>query len=1810
MSAEELFIHPDNRRLAPNDRISIVFPDTMIPAALIGSKAENPPLIFEPAVVPFEFFWRSQAEGEIVIGSPLRPASEATLALAPDATDLTGAPLASPVPETAYSVEPFDVRMRWSVSNLGKRPRVALAFTHPVDLREATKKIFFFETTTRARVGVESISYPIDDWDTGQGSGDFIRNQFDVEPVEDLKAGMEWKLLVEGVTEVGTGASLDFPRVFPLGKVTPPVVDWVGAFHFAADQPHIIIKFDSPIDSSTASLKSIRVDPLVEELKVQIESPRHVRLNGKFDTSQRYRVTITPQVSGMNGLLLAAESIWGATFQPKQPSIVFPESEIVQRSALGLDFAFIQSNVGAATWQLAQIPLEKLPAVRQKLREFTLNARDPATGQTMPDQRGRGEKAKETTPLIPFFNLSVLAEGTIDASPENDEIQRRLQWRPPTTQPALNGPCLLEITAPGPDGALYGNRSIVWFTEVAATQKRSPTTLTIRVADFEKGRPLPNVKVIAASADNIPIDSAITGTDGLVSMPIDRIFPSKTGAIKTDHFLIVDGEKTYWLPASPERFSSGWSNYGSDTQGLRGAILTDRPLYRPGEELRVKGMIREYREGAPRLPNRGPVTVDISGGPSGAPVATLSSEISALGGWDVEWTVPKDIPLGHYYVTASFGGSPIAGNGWFEVEEFRKPLFSIQVRKVDAPPETDAIEVSSNYFHGAPNIGATVRWRSTWYSSDDWDYDVRFIDRHSENAPKQTYMAEAEGEAFLDREGRVRIELKSPFEDGAKRARCWVTWSVDVLSPEGQTLSAGTSHLRQLIPAAVGIATKEVIEPLRGLEVRTVATNEANEPIEGIPVEVVVFQVETKSVREQLAPQVVRYHNRSIFTEVAKRKVTSGETFVYPTDQTGPFVATARHTGDANAPMVSDRAFLTGESYASFPWEDTKSVKLELEKSSFVPGERAIVKLAAPEGGMAWVTVENREVLDSMLISVENNTARIEVPIKKSYAPSATVAVYLLTPAGTDRLPQERFGYVHLSIERPDLTLKITPEVAAEEVEPRAPVRGRVVVTSEGDPVPGAEVAIWVVDEAILQLGSWSLPNLLPLFLTSHPYSVTTFTALGSLVAGVNPQSLFHKGFVIGDGGEGDKGDLMLVRENFKPLAYFRGAVSTDDAGVATFEFEAPDNLTTWRVIAVGQTSKHQFGSGSSTFQVTKNLMIEPAFPRFVRTGDRFELRAVLRQRMADAARIRVTAEATGGITLLGESGLSVEAGRDAPAVVRLPARVDGAPGEARIFFRAEGPGANDAFDVSLPIVSPETTVIERIAGVLKQDTKLDFKRLIPTEWRGRQGVFRAAVSSSSYFTKMEGIPAVLDYPHGCLEQITSQLLTYTILGQLIHYLPDSEQRLASRSERLQAGLKRYESSLLADGMLPYWPGGLQGNAFVTISAAWLMHELREQGEIISETVITQLDSALAALARGQIESGPTEQTFALMVATRYWAADDDFRSAAESLYLRRERFSPEARAFLALALHQLNHKTEPRDQLLAELGGSLPDTGFDPLNFSSLTRAEALRIMAFSEIKGEGWDPAQVAAANERLLGLMESSADLSTQENFWTLLAFASLVQREVSPSLPERLFSPEPTLVSKNLSGVSWPPFQSAEALSQLTGRAVRQPITWTAHATFQVPIEDQKRRNRGLRLERMMTNLTDPTRTGSSEAPLKLGDELVISFRITTERLQHYLALEDPLPALLETVNPNIASVAAFYTLPETSDPEAWLSHSEMRDQVTRLYFDRLEPGTYSFRYLARVTSAGAAAWPSAQVVPMYDARFSGMSPPSQLHSRAD
>jgi len=81
---------------------------------------------------------------------------------------------------------------------------------------------------------------------------------------------------------------------------------------------------------------------------------------------------------------------------------------------------------------------------------------------------------------------------------------------------------------------------------------------------------------------------------------------------------------------------------------------------------------------------------------------------------------------------------------------------------------------------------------------------------------------------------------------------------------------------------------------------------------------------------------------------------------------------------------------------------------------------------------------------------VPGNAGRIELPIKKDYAPNATVSIYLVKPGGDKAIAARAFCCVRIEVRRPDRELKIEPHPRNASVKPGETVTGDVRVTSEG----------------------------------------------------------------------------------------------------------------------------------------------------------------------------------------------------------------------------------------------------------------------------------------------------------------------------------------------------------------------------------------------------------------------------------------------------------------------------------------------------------------------------------------------------------------------------------------------------------------------------------------------------------------------------------------------------------------------------------------------------------------------------------------
>jgi alpha-2-macroglobulin len=1809
-----IVIEPSEGKIAEGDEITITFPRAMVAADLIDVGNQPPPFVSEPKL-DGTFLWKGQTEGVFTVSGVLAGAHH-RLTLAPGLKDAAGKPFVVKEWSAEFRTPEFTISSDASErEKLPARPQIYLDSTYAVSLTEAAEHIYFQDRDSHERFLVEVIR-------TGEEkSADLLEAKgFRVQPREPLPVGRTFDLIVNGLLDAKSRRPLPYLQVIPVGKTEPLEVEWLGTFNHALEEPAIRIKLNDYIDPVEVTPQRIRVEPAVDKIKL-LASSDQIEITGSFDLKQRYRVTISPELKGDRGYGLAAESRWGATFRPKESCLIFPSTQVFARARQELRFAFFQVNTPGVTWKLARIPAEKLSAVTARVREFEKDATDPVTGKAAIDPRTGFSKQFQTELLVDAFQLPVTSSGTFDATSGDIETRRDVRSTPPANE-GFAGAYLFEASATLPDGRIVGNRSIICVNDYLLTQKRTPTIVLLRLAKMSDASPVAGVTVRAVTEENIELARAITDKNGIAQFAKDSVFPKiQNPKARNTHLFIADTATGPALQfAEGTSYPSG-SDYSRAVRKPHAEIVTDRNLYRPGQTVKMKGLVRDVTDGVLTIPTAGEVHWDITEADGSRVVGEGNASLSPYGGWEGEWNVPEKAKLGSYEIRCHVAGRDYEGVNTVSVQEYRVPLFSVIVEATTPEVGTTAhARVSSVYFHGAPNAGARVHWKATWTASAEYgedgegSYRKRF-NAYAEVGPRLGADTEEtktiEGDTQLDAQGFATLPCESPFKDNPAVGRATVVWRSDVTSIDGQTLTGGEMATLFSAETRLGVRCEEQLTEPPGIKVEVDALDPQDQKLNGVPVRADLFHVTTKTVKEQIAPFVYRYRNTDQFAKVASQESKTPADLIFPTSETGRYVV-AVSAMKITTPLVSDETTVTGEKPAELPVVNETTFKIEHRAEPFLPGDKAALTIQAPFGGVAWVSVETEDVLDTLLVPVKGNAGRIELPIKKEYAPNATVSIYLVKPGGNNELPRERFAYTDIAVSRPDRELKIEPRLASATAKPGEVVRGEVRVTSENKPVPDADLLVFAVDDAVLTLGDWKLPAFGEKFYPRHPFSVRTYEALHGYIDSLAKLGLTQKGFTIGDGGEEAISNIKNVRKEFRTLAYWQGSLKTAANGKVAFEFIAPDNLTTYRIVAVGQTKANQFGADAAqTVKISKPLLIDPALPRFLRDGDELELRAVVRQNFAESDGITARCVIDANLQLLSVEAATQSSRRDAATVFRFKAKVTDADlVPAKIRFQAVSESNNqmsDAVEITLPVQAPTVVRKESVAGSFRPDQSgFDAHRVMPDDWKHGRGHFSTTISSSPWLPEISGLPVILEYPHGCFEQISTKLLGYSLLANLLAYLPDLQERDAEYRATLERGMKQYADSLLSDGMLPYWPGGGTGNGFVTCQALWSVNESINAGFETPPELQEKLAGAVKKILKGQLPASRFEKCFALFVLTQS-GGDDDFRNESQELYLHRNEASDEERALLAIALRRQNIMAREQQQLLRETDTPVKERAFNPATFTSMTRAEAMRAFAFDVVSPPTWTKQKKQQARARMSKLMESAGLLSTQENLWLLLAFKSMLGTETAP--PLQVTQP-PGVMSKNGRSAAW---LGRKMDTDLVIKGLNQSaLTFLMQAEYSTSEVDTNRVDRGFRIERVVKNLTDPKRVGTSDAPLKLGDQLLVTYRLNTRKLQNFVALEDALPAGLEVVNPNLALVGKFFELPppDPQDRLLGLSYSEMRDRSALLYFDIVDPGSGTYSVLARATAAGTFRWPATQVAPMYDSRFSGLSPSSVCVISAD
>jgi len=586
------------------------------------------------------------------------------------------------------------------------------------------------------------------------------------------------------------------------------------------------------------------------------------------------------------------------------------------------------------------------------------------------------------------------------------------------------------------------------------------------------GAPEKGARVLVSDGTSVYAEG-VTGADGVWQVDTDRA---------ARRVLVMAGAhaaSSEWEPG--QSFAEGWQT--------KVHLSTDRPVYRPGQQVKWRGIFRRADGGAYVVP-KAVKAVAVLLNARGAEVERADVTCSDLGIYEGAFALDAEAPLGDWSIHLDVDGRSFPGA--FRVLEYRKPEFTVEVlpgKPSYATGEEVKATVRLRYTFGGAVAGAPVEWQVTRVPRDftpsavnDYSWYVQDPDalqrarEAARVAPRGAIVAR--GAATTDDRGETSISFPTTERD--EDAEYVVTASaIDVtrrpVMDEGRIPVVRRDHW------AVVTTDAKVYRPKQELRA-TVITVDANQSPVSRSGKVALVRVKrsarpmppTPTPRDAgigkdrpfpIQEEEIEVQAVPVSTDAKGRAEVR---IVLP----GPGLYRARWTStDARGALVT--AFAPFD-VAGDAEDLSKDARLVAAKETYTEGDRAEVLLQSPVSGVkALLTFEGEKVLAYRLVDVTGPSTILDVPVEGAYAPNVTLKIAV---PSKDRLLEAQDEIVVFRY----LEVRVTP--SKETVGPGEEVTFDVTTTdASGKPVSAA-VGVSVVDDALFRISPDLSPAIRPFF--------------------------------------------------------------------------------------------------------------------------------------------------------------------------------------------------------------------------------------------------------------------------------------------------------------------------------------------------------------------------------------------------------------------------------------------------------------------------------------------------------------------------------------------------------------------------------------------------------------------------------------------------------------------------------------------------------------------------------------------------------
>jgi alpha-2-macroglobulin len=784
------------------------------------------------------------------------------------------------------------------------------------------------------------------------------------------------------------------------------------------------------------------------------------------------------------------------------------------------------------------------------------------------------------------------------------------------------------------------------------------------------------------------------------------------------------------------------------------------------------------------------------------------------------------------------------------------------------------------------------------------------------------------------------------------------------------------------------------------------------------------------------------------------------------------------------------------------------------------------------------------------------------------------------------------------------------------------------------------EVALWMVDKAVLSLGTEQPLDPLSPFI-EYPESWLRIRDTRNLVFGNLPVEEIA-------GGDGmyaksaaemeamrEMFERTTVRKNFKTVAYFNPSIPVK-GGTAEIEVQLPDNLTDFAIRAVATSGYDKLGAARSVVSVRLPVIVQSALPRFVRPMDSFSAGGIGRVVEGDGG------PGLAGITVEGLTLEGRDPAKDARNIVLDPKKAErlvwpmkvpdalseivGSVVAISLYVQRTADLARDAFRIELPVRNDVDT--RRMTDVQTMDGTKAVAMPEPKEGIRKGTAARTIVAARDprLISVIEGLNYLSGYAHGCLEQRISKLYPSIMLKDLLE--SSGIPKFYPVNETTLKDFFAYMASCQdTDGLFGFWPGST-GYVSMTAYAVEFLVSCRDAKISFDPALLDRAKNALRQALRSdyrRLLSGwstyeRVEALAALDIAGTWDEGyANDLLSQSETLGLYSQ-----ARLYAALKRHNLS--TTQKGQVLEKrLIGSI------------IVKKEGTReVYAGLQLDQSKWWGGIVLGSPIRTVSAMldalyradpkstkvgmladylvsqsgdegwgNTSDNVSAMKALKTVLTAASSwtdATLEVSSAQGKKQFS----MAGKGL-GVFKLSDQSPVTITAIKGVSKSQPLTLLMYTDYQPAVRGTltKAENLGFAVDRELIEIdADGSVAKKNKAvaglPITLALDTVVEEHVTVVNFENrnFVAVTAPIAAGFEPLNPKLAGA------PREAAPSGSLTmaptYSLYADDRVVFYYDTLPKGTYHFYFRVRASFSGSFTEPAAGAELMYNLGVRGRS----------